>query len=465
MRHFVFIVLLLKSLSSFSQTGGSDFNEIKSGSIPPYYLFDVQKKSKQEAGLQDLVPAKDAEVLFRSANYYLQDLINSGTIYVNDEITEYLQGLVNKLTQLDPQLGNHIKVYTSRNVQMNAFCFADGSVVVNIGLLARLNSESQLAGILAHELAHYKNKHSMTSALRKKEISKSTLAKASNEGKLYLMTQHSREKEFEADAGAVTLLVQSPYNAEEIGVALGKLTANVIDSLPRDFMSEFTTDIFTPDTSYFSASLISRELKKSANRRKSFIKDNEGMFATHPDGERRVLAVRELLKAIEYVAPPTVDNSQFLKMKHKARFELCENNYLAGEYLTGLYEALILKRENPTNINAGLMALKNLFWLCRLKENGVLDYHLQYVDLQGSPSLAALKLFIIKCKPPDLATLLYSYIQKEKEKFSGHPDILFYQAAAAEMHLGATAAQIHYKNYASKFPQGKYINYVNGKLR
>ena len=45
---------------------------------------------------------------------------------------------------------------------INAFAMPGGSIIVSSGLLKRLNSESELAGVLAHEIAHVVKKHQLT---------------------------------------------------------------------------------------------------------------------------------------------------------------------------------------------------------------------------------------------------------------------------------------------------------------
>lgn len=44
---------------------------------------------------------------------------------------------------------------------INAFAFPGGNVVVSSGLLKRLGNESELAGVLAHEIAHVVKKHQL----------------------------------------------------------------------------------------------------------------------------------------------------------------------------------------------------------------------------------------------------------------------------------------------------------------
>jgi predicted Zn-dependent protease len=45
---------------------------------------------------------------------------------------------------------------------INAFALPGGSILVSSGLLQRLNSEAELAGVLAHEIAHVVKKHQIT---------------------------------------------------------------------------------------------------------------------------------------------------------------------------------------------------------------------------------------------------------------------------------------------------------------
>lgn len=45
---------------------------------------------------------------------------------------------------------------------INAFAMPGGSIIVSSGLIKRLNSESELAGVLAHEIAHVVKRHQIT---------------------------------------------------------------------------------------------------------------------------------------------------------------------------------------------------------------------------------------------------------------------------------------------------------------
>ncbi len=54
-----------------------------------------------------------------------------------------------------------------RDPQVNAFAFPGGVVVVNTGLITAAGSPDEVAGVLAHELAHVLERHSLEAALDK----------------------------------------------------------------------------------------------------------------------------------------------------------------------------------------------------------------------------------------------------------------------------------------------------------
>ncbi len=72
------------------------------------------------------------------------------------EVNAYLQSLMDKLY---PEFNGAIRVRAIDDPQVNAFCLANGSVYIHLGMLARLGNETQLATVLAHEGAHFVHRH------------------------------------------------------------------------------------------------------------------------------------------------------------------------------------------------------------------------------------------------------------------------------------------------------------------
>ncbi|MBR5346220.1 MAG: M48 family metallopeptidase [Deltaproteobacteria bacterium] len=62
--------------------------------------------------------------------------------------------------------GMHVTVHYDEGATVNAFAMAGGHIVVYRGILKRLESENELTMLLAHEIAHVKNRDVARSVLR-----------------------------------------------------------------------------------------------------------------------------------------------------------------------------------------------------------------------------------------------------------------------------------------------------------
>ena len=82
----------------------------------------------------------------------------------NDPYLEsYIYSLVNKIVP-DVLLDNRqysVNVFIIQDPSINAYCYPNGTIVINTGLLAALHSEAELVAILSHEIAHYVLDHSV----------------------------------------------------------------------------------------------------------------------------------------------------------------------------------------------------------------------------------------------------------------------------------------------------------------
>lgn len=82
----------------------------------------------------------------------------------NDPYLEsYIYSLVNKIVP-DVLLDNRqysVNVFIMQDPSINAYCYPNGTIVINTGLLAALHSEAELVAILSHEIAHYVLDHSV----------------------------------------------------------------------------------------------------------------------------------------------------------------------------------------------------------------------------------------------------------------------------------------------------------------
>lgn len=145
-----------------------------------------------------------------------------GQLLGDPEVDAYLQALSNRLF---PDLGRAIRVRAIRDPEMNAFCMPNGSVYMNVGMLARVRNESQLATILAHEGAHFTHRHGFqqrsslitTAAVVQGSVIGGGLVGAllGNLIGLSSIQGFSRDHEREADAVGFRRLVEARFDYRE----------------------------------------------------------------------------------------------------------------------------------------------------------------------------------------------------------------------------------------------------------
>ena len=115
-----------------------------------------------------------------------------------------------------------LRLYIVEEPSSNAFSGPNGIIVIWSGLLLRVQSEAELAFILAHEVTHYLKRHSVAnferttnSAGRVRLLSAVTLGIAALPAALIAsgaLASYSREQEREADDGGFDLVVAKGYD-------------------------------------------------------------------------------------------------------------------------------------------------------------------------------------------------------------------------------------------------------------
>lgn len=78
-----------------------------------------------------------------------------------DEATRAITLIVDKLKAANPEKRFDFKISLQRNKDVNAFAAPGGLIVVYTGLINEAGSAEEVAGVLAHEMAHATRRHSM----------------------------------------------------------------------------------------------------------------------------------------------------------------------------------------------------------------------------------------------------------------------------------------------------------------
>lgn len=148
------------------------------------------------------------------------------------EIAAYLDGVGRRLAaHSDSTPVNGYTFFVVRNPSINAFAGPGGYIGVHSGLILEADSEAQLAGVLAHEIAHVSQRHIARSFARAQRDSYATLAailagivigsqnpqagQAAITGGIAAEQQrrinYTRSNEYEADRIGIDLLARAGY--------------------------------------------------------------------------------------------------------------------------------------------------------------------------------------------------------------------------------------------------------------
>ena len=121
---------------------------------------------------------------------------------------------------------------------VNAFALPGGPMFINSGLLQNVDTEAQLAGVMAHEMGHVVLRHGTHQMTRSNMLSLGTglvgaIAGSSLFGRLVggganalaggVLLHYSRDAESEADAMGARLMSEAGWNARELAVFFEKL--------------------------------------------------------------------------------------------------------------------------------------------------------------------------------------------------------------------------------------------------
>ena len=137
MRALTAVLLLLLAAPALAQTTGSE-------------LPDIGNPANTTLSLEDE---------YKIGLMILRQLRESGQVVEDPEINEYLQGLGMRLSSQAHEGAHRFTFFAVRDSSINAFALPGGFIGVNAGLVKATRSEAELAGVIAHEIAHVTQRH------------------------------------------------------------------------------------------------------------------------------------------------------------------------------------------------------------------------------------------------------------------------------------------------------------------
>lgn len=110
------------------------------------------------------------------ASEFMKYIVRQYELVNDPTIVGYVEKVGNKILAAMPPQPFYYHFYVIKEDVYNAFAIPAGHIFVNSGLLAAMESEDELAGILGHEIAHVVNRHISKRIERSKKINIATMA-------------------------------------------------------------------------------------------------------------------------------------------------------------------------------------------------------------------------------------------------------------------------------------------------
>jgi predicted Zn-dependent protease len=200
---------------------------------------DVELMKKGLGVVQALQPIGEEEEITLGQAVAVEAFSRFGGEYRDEGLTRYINLVGDTFTEVSdrPNLSYHFAILNSQ--EQNAFAAPGGYIFVTIGLLNTLKNEAELAGVLAHEIAHVTQKHMLETIRRGallSNVSEFTLLAMNENPEMFssvideitdkLFTKGlDKDKEFEADVYGIEFAYRAGYNPQGLRDYLKTLRA------------------------------------------------------------------------------------------------------------------------------------------------------------------------------------------------------------------------------------------------
>lgn len=360
------------------------------GPVPEYFK---QPLAEQESSFDRFLdPGKDKKAqekvlgMLRYSNYHVREKFSSGFVLFGEELSNYVQGVTAHILKHNPRLPSDMKVYVVRAPDVNAATYASGVILINVGMLAHVNNEAELASVICHEMAHFTQKHSVLDVYENYEESRKKRRlmwvddyMEYQQSKVDKHYSRNRQQEFEADSLGLLWFKNTGYDAQALSSLFHVLhnADNSYGTIPVDMSFFKLGNVVLPASFYLD------NIKASAP-----FEEHSDRYYTHPNAGVRLKAVERLSRkegiktgGSSFI---TVTEQQFLKLRDQARFEQLRLMLSYGQFGDVIYNSYVLLQKYPGNKYLETCIAKAFYGLARYKNAD--DYNLvarSYTQVEG----------------------------------------------------------------------------------
>ena len=254
----------------------------------------------------------------------MRDLRQESAYFDDPETTEFLQSIGSRIA-VEAQDGEQtFTFFAVRDRSINAFALPGGFIGMNTGLITRTNNESELAGVMAHEIGHVVQRHIARAYVAQRGSSLTALAGLLGAVLIGAMTGS-------ADAGMGVLAV-AQGTAMQQQINFTRMEESEADRVGINFLADSG---FDPNGMAGFFSIIMRE-------RGNELDEIPSLLLTHPLDQVRIGEARARVGSMT-PRPRRPDSESYPFIRERVRvLAAASDSDLRGHYET-------LRRNDPGN--------------------------------------------------------------------------------------------------------------------
>ncbi len=245
-------------------------------------------------GDRDFVTISESEEIAQGTKYH-QSIIAQYGIYDDPALQAYVNQLGQTLAAKSHRKHLKFTFTVLDSPDINAFALPGGYIYITRGIMAYLNSEAEIAGVLGHEIGHVTARHSvrqqsgqLASGLFNVFVTLATgsqsIGQLSNQLTTGIVRGYGRDHELEADKLGAQYLHKIGYNPESMLEVIGVLK---------------------------NQEIYEKALAKKQNRQANIY---HGVFSTHPKNDKRLKTVIRAAKKLSSKKYRKSNSGKYLKM-------------------------------------------------------------------------------------------------------------------------------------------------------
>jgi len=402
---------------------------------------------------------------------YLKSSVKNERFIKDNPIEVLINGIYKKIIDANTLTCDPGNILIYRSAHINAACIGEGTLLLNVGLLSRLQTESELAFVIAHELAHYEIDHvknkifqSETQNLDKKVVQ---IMKKGIKGKvnpddlenlnsiIYKQGRFSREMEVEADSLGYILFRNAGFERNSCLTLLDKL-----DSLEQRSPA-LNDKLFIPFKSVkypFQQDWL-RERLSLYNRKatNTFFFKNDSL-KSHPDISLRKKRLLEDFPPSDQLNSIIEHGDSFGQTALVSKFENVDCSYLNKEFDLCLFYALSLKADFPNNKYLTTMISKILIDLVEAKTSSTFYEFVPKRTFGYGEDLRLVNTFLHNLDIKEMGEVAFHFLNNQSNfdsQIEEHYYLLWQICGLTERESVQKTIRATYK---SNFPKGQYLS-------